>query len=83
MIKVPERTPLVYIFDVCASQEASLPKILAVDAVGMIQPVNEFLTPFSTTSCLSFSQSHLLVGLTPHKSNWNLPSDKGEPLNVA
>ena len=68
-IKVPDSTPLVYIFEVCASQDASFPKMEAVDAVGIIQVVKEFLTPHFLTSSLNFSQSHLFVGFAPHKSN--------------
>ena len=54
-----------------------------VDAVGITAVVNEFLTPYFTTSVLNLFQSYLSDGLVFHKSNWNLPSDNGEPLNVA
>ena len=58
------------------------PKIIPVDAVGIHAVVSEFLTPSFFIFSLKVSQSHISEGLAPHISNWNWPSDKGDPLNV-
>ena len=79
----PAMTLLVYTFEVYGSNDSLLPKIYEVDAVGMGESKSEFLTPCSITCFLKASQSYLsCLGLTFHKSNWNFPSDKGEPLKV-
>ncbi|MNL10697.1 hypothetical protein D3C87_1315040 [compost metagenome] len=70
-------------FEVYGSKHSLLPKICEVDAVGIGATNKELYTPSLTTFLRNASQSQRpLSGVTFHKSNWNLPFDNGEPLNV-
>ena len=62
--------------DVNGSNDSLLPKICAVDAVGIGATNNEFLTPYVTTSFLNFFQSQRpdnSSSFIPHKLCWNSP----------
>ena len=56
-----------------------LPKICAVEAVGMGATRREFLRPCSAILAFRPSQSCLSVGFTPQRSNWRRPSEAGDP----
>lgn len=62
------------------SNDSLFPSIWDVEAVGIGATNKEFLAPNYLTSYLKASQSYLLVyGFSFQRSNWNNPSDNGEP----
>ena len=68
---------------VYGSKHSLLPRIWAVDAVGMGAMSNELRMPCSLISSFKMSHSQRSDGFTPQRSNWSLPSLAGEPSNVS
>merc|ERR1711887_343919 len=60
----PARTRLVNMFDVKGSNDSLLPRIWAVDAVGIGASSSEFRHPCSAKSLRNLAQSHLEEGVT-------------------
>lgn len=58
-------------FEVYASIDSLLPRIWAVDAVGMGANSNELRTPYLAIFSFRAAQSHRSVGVTPHISYCN------------
>ena len=83
IINSPESTLLVYILEVYGSKHSLFPRIWAVEAVGIGAKRREFLTPCSITSFFKTSHSQRSEGLTPHISNWKIPSEIGDPFQVS
>merc|ERR1719174_1834367 len=79
----PARTRRVYMLDVKGSKDSLLPRIWAVEAVGMGARRREFRQPCSARSARSVDQSQRSDGWTPQRSGCSLPSDVGEPAYVA
>merc|ERR1719399_2612794 len=79
----PARTRLVNMLLVKGSKLSLLPRIWAVDAVGIGARRSELRQPCSARSRLSWAQSHLLLGVTFHRSGCNKPWDVGEPSYVS
>ena len=73
----------VNMFDVNGSKDSLLPKIWAVEAVGIGARSNEFRQPCSARSFLNWAQSHLLLGVTFHRSGWSKPWEVGDPSYVS
>jgi len=78
-VNSPANTLLLYMFEVKGSVDSLLPIIWAVDAVGIGANNNELRTPYWDIFWRSVTQSHRLLGVTPHMSNCNTPWDIGEP----
>lgn len=60
-----------------------LPKIWAVEAVGIGATSREFRRPCSAILAFRPAQSCLSVGFTPQRSNWSRPSEAGDPAYVS
>lgn len=71
------------IYLVKGSTLSLLPKIWAVEAVGIGATSREFLRPCSAILAFRPAQSCLSVGFTPQRSNWRRPSDAGDPAYVS
>ena len=61
------------------SKHSLLPRICAVDAVGIGASSSELRSPCSAIFALSAAQSQRPVGVTPHMSYCRMPFDAGEP----
>src|SRR5688572_18131525 len=79
----PLNTRRIYMLEVNGSKHSLLPKICAVEAVGIGAINNELRTPYFITSSLKISHSQREVGFTSHKSNWNNPLLNGDPGKVS
>ena len=75
----PAKVRRLYKLLVNGSKHSLNPRICDVLAVGIGANNVEFLSPFCLIEVFNFTQSYLLDGSTPHKSNCNIPSDAGEP----
>ena len=75
----PASTRRVYRLDVYGSKHSLLPRIWAVDAVGIGASSSELRTPWFLMRPLSATQSHRFDGVTPHMSNCSTPLLMGEP----
>lgn len=60
-----------------------LPRICAVEAVGIGATSSEFRRPCSAILAFRPAQSCLSEGVTPQRSNWRRPSEAGEPSYVS
>ena len=79
----PESTRRVYRLDVYGSNDSLLPRIWAVDAVGIGATSSELRTPCSATEARNAVQSQRSVVVTPHMSGCILPFDIGLPSYVS
>jgi len=64
---------------VYGSKHSLLPRICAVEAVGIGASSSELRTPCCAMRALTSAQSHLFDGVTPHMSNCSTPLLTGEP----
>jgi hypothetical protein len=65
--------------DVYGSKHSLLPRICAVEAVGIGATSSELRTPCCAICARSPAQSWRADGVTPHMSNWRTPLETGEP----
>merc|ERR1719197_1152462 len=79
----PAKTRLVNMLDVNGSKDSLLPRIWAVDAVGIGASNNELRQPCSARSLRSWAQSHREEGVTFHRSGWSSPWEVGDPSYVS
>src|ERR1051325_6846218 len=79
----PLNTLREYILLVYGSKHSLLPRICDVEAVGMGASNSELRTPYFFTSSFNTSHSQRLLGVTPHISNWKIPSETGEPMKLS
>merc|ERR1719198_1234794 len=75
----PARVRRVYKLDVYGSKHSLLPRICAVEAVGIGATSNELRNPTLEILCFNVDQSQRVDGVTPHRSNWRSPLAAGEP----
>ena len=66
-------------FEVNGSIDSLLPRIWAVDAVGIGARRSELRRPCAAILALSAAQSHRALGATPHRSYCSSPREAGEP----
>jgi hypothetical protein len=79
----PASTRRLYTLDVKGSVDSLLPRICAVEAVGMGASSSELRRPCLTTRAFSASQSKRPEeGFTPHMSNCSTPLLAGEPAKL-
>mmetsp|Transcript_111588 Transcript_111588/g.271097 ORF Transcript_111588/g.271097 Transcript_111588/m.271097 type:complete len:232 (-) Transcript_111588:186-881(-) len=79
----PASTRRLYMLDVNGSMPSLLPRICAVEAVGMGAINSELRRPCSAILAFRPAQFHRLVGVTPHMSNCSCPLLAGEPAYVS
>ena len=65
------------------SIDSLLPRICAVDAVGIGATSSELRMPNLTSRALSAAQSKRFEGVTPQRSNCSWPLLAGEPAKVS
>lgn len=65
--------------EVYGSKHSLLPRICAVDAVGIGAHSSELRSPCRAMRLRSSSQFQRLVGVTPHMSNCSVPFEAGLP----
>ncbi len=82
----PAITRLTYKLLVNGSNDSLLPKIYAVDAVGISAMSKELRSPLATILSLSPFQSYFpdkTLAPSFHMSNYKMPLDAGDPSNEA
>jgi len=79
----PDSTRRLYMLDVKGSMDSLLPRICAVDAVGMGAMSSELRRPVAAIFALSVAQSQRSEGVTPQRSYWSFPWCAGDPSKVS